>query len=89
MNFLIQVGKSSWVDPDAIQAIEWNDLMDCPTLLLSGQQRVNAYNFKNLASAETPSNAEAGTIALLDFIGQKMWELRESGGRTLDMPGGQ
>ena len=59
--FLVQVGKSTWVDPDAIQAIEWNQMSDCPTLLLGGQQRVNAYNFKHMASAETPNDAEAGT----------------------------
>lgn len=66
--FLVQVGKSTWVDPDAIQAIQWNEMSNCPTLLLSGQQRVNAYNFKDLASAETPNNAEACTNALLTHL---------------------
>jgi hypothetical protein len=66
--FLVQVGKSTWVDPDTIQAIEWNQMSDCPTLLLGGQQRVNAYNFKHMASAATPNDAEAGTNALLAWL---------------------
>lgn len=66
--FLVQVGKSTWVDPDTIQAVEWNQMSDCPTLLLSGPQRVNAYNFKNLASTAVPNNAEACTNALLAWL---------------------
>jgi|NGEPerStandDraft_6_1074524.scaffolds.fasta_scaffold318475_2 hypothetical protein len=67
--FLVQVGKSAWVDPDAIQAIEWSNFYDCPMLLLSGQQRsVNATNFKNLASAAVTNNAEACTNALLAWL---------------------
>jgi hypothetical protein len=68
--FLAQVGKSTWVDPDAIQAIEWDGYYDCPRLLLSGQHRVNATNFKDMASAEVPNNAEACTSALLAWLQQ-------------------
>ena len=68
--FLVQVGRSTWVDPDAIQAIEWNPLMNCPMLLLNGKQHVNATDFKDRASAAVPSNAEAGTNALLALLKQ-------------------
>jgi hypothetical protein len=86
--FLVQVGKSTWVDPDAIQAIQWNQMSNCPTLLLGGQQRVNAYDFKDMASAETPNNTEACTNALLAHLRTAAVKLRESGGRMLNMPGG-
>lgn len=63
--FLVQVGKATWVNPDAIKAIEWGSFYECPKILLDGQQYVNATNFKDMASAETPNNGEACTNALL------------------------
>jgi hypothetical protein len=63
-------------------------MSDCPTLLLGGQQRVNAYNFKHMASAATPDDAEAGTNALLAHLRTAAAKLRESGGRTLADPNG-
>ena len=84
--FLVQIGRSTWVDPDAIQAIEWGGYYDCPQLILEGQQRpVNATNFKNMASAETPNNAEACTNALLAWLGKadRTRNQLEQGGLTL------
>ena len=68
--FLVQVGKSTWVAPDSIKAIEWGGYYDCPRILLDGQQSVNATSFKDLASAKTPNNAEACTNALLACLGK-------------------
>ena len=63
--FLVQVGKSTWVNPDAIQAVEWSGYYDCPKILLDGHAYIHATSFKDMASAETPNNAEACTNALL------------------------
>lgn len=68
--FLVQVGKSTWVDPDAIQAIEWNQMSEYPMLILSSGRSINAPAFKDMASAAITSNAEAGTKALLALLQQ-------------------
>jgi hypothetical protein len=68
--FLVQVGKSTWVDPDAIQAVEWSGFGQCPKLFLSGGNCVLASNFKDMASAAVANNAEAGTNALLAWLRQ-------------------
>ena len=70
MNLFIQVGRATWVNPDAITAIEWSGYHECPKILLGDQQYVNASAFKDLASAETPNNAEACTNALLKRLNE-------------------
>ncbi len=72
MNVLVQVGKSTWVDPEAIQAIEWSPFSDCPKLLLSSGLYVLATNFKDTAYPSTSSNHEYLTAALLEKIAQAM-----------------
>jgi hypothetical protein len=72
---LVQVGKATWVNPDSIQAIEWSGYYECPKILLGGQHYVNATFFKDLASAETPNNAEACTDALTKRLGEA-WQIR-------------
>jgi hypothetical protein len=69
--FLVQVGKATWVAPDAIKAIEWSGHYDCPKILLDSQQYVYATDFRDKASAATPNNAEACTNALLTFLWQQ------------------
>jgi hypothetical protein len=68
--FFVQVGKATWVDPDAIQAIEWSPFSNCPKILLENGLYVLATNFKDMASAAVTSNAEAGTNALLTWLRQ-------------------
>jgi len=64
---LIQVGKSSWVDPDAIQAVKWNSARTCPELLLSGNATILAYDFQN-KMADTNENREKQTLKLLAHL---------------------
>jgi len=64
MNLLIQVGKTLWVDPDAIEAINWNYMLRCPTIILRNGQHIYAAKFKDKGL----DNEETCTNELLAFI---------------------
>jgi hypothetical protein len=66
MSVLMQVGPSSWVDPETIQAIEWGPYSACPTIII-GTVRVSARKFKCYHDAllDTPEKCTDALIALI------------------------
>ena len=70
MNRLMQVGKSTWVDPEAIQAIEWSSFSHCPKILLENGLYILATNFKHRTDF-TPDEEEY-TNKLLELISKVM-----------------
>jgi hypothetical protein len=72
MNALVQVGETTWVDPEAIQAIEWSDWMSSPKILLDNGLHVLATSFKVLDHPVTSSLRKASTKALIEKIAQAM-----------------
>ena len=68
MNKLLQVGATTWVDPDDIRAVEWAAYGDCPRIYLGGTVRVSATKFKR----EGNETAEELTDALIASIAQAM-----------------
>jgi hypothetical protein len=62
---LIQVGATTWVDPDTIQAIEWSAYLGhCPKLLLASGQYVYASKWRDVDDA----NGEAKTGELIAWL---------------------
>ena len=68
MNRLLQVGETTWVDPETIQAIEWSEMSQCPKLLLSSGRYVLAISFKDNPSSSIKSSSEGWTDRLIEKI---------------------